>query len=326
MSVIENSKLAIVGAGAVGTSLAYAALIRESAREVALYDINSAKVAAEVLDLAHGTQFTGASRVTGGDDLDVVSDANVVVITAGARQHPGQSRLEMAGVEILRDLMPKLVERAPDAIFVLVTNPVDVLAVAAQQFSGLPPARVFGSGTVLDSSRLRWMLSERVGVAISNVHALIVGEHGDSEFPLWSQARIGPISLADWMLARGAAGSTGGPGSVPFSEAEFESIAGEVKNAAYKVIEGKGATNYAIGLSGARIVEAVLRDEGAVLPVSSVLAGYRGVSRVALSVPSVIDGSGIARVIDVPFSAKEQALFEHSAATLRASLDSLGLA
>ena len=327
MSVIENSKLAIVGAGAVGTSLAYAALIRESAREVALYDINSAKVAAEVLDLAHGTQFTGASRVTGGDDLDVVSDANVVVITAGARQHPGQSRLEMAGVnvEILRDLMPKLVQRAPDAIFVLVTNPVDVLAVAAQQFSGLPPARVFGSGTVLDSSRLRWMLSERVGVAISNVHALIVGEHGDSEFPLWSQARIGPISLADWMLARGATGSAAN-GSVPFSEAEFESIADEVKNAAYKVIEGKGATNYAIGLSGARIVEAVLRDEGAILPVSSVLTDYRGVSGVALSVPSVIDASGIARVIDVPFSAKEQALFEHSAATLRASLDTLGLA
>jgi L-lactate dehydrogenase len=327
MSVIENSKLAIVGAGAVGTSLAYAALIRESAREVALYDINSAKVAAEVLDLAHGTQFTGASRVTGGDDLDVVSDANVVVITAGARQHPGQSRLDMAGVnvDILRDLMPKLVQRAPDAIFVLVTNPVDVLAVAAQQFSGLPPHRVFGSGTVLDSSRLRWMLSERVGVAISNVHALIVGEHGDSEFPLWSQARIGPISLADWMLTSGASGSAAA-GPVPFTEAEFESIADDVKNAAYRVIEGKGATNYAIGLSGARIVEAVLRDEGAVLPVSSVLTNYRGVSRVALSVPSVIDAGGIARVIDVPFSSKEQALFEHSAATLRASLDTLGLA
>jgi L-lactate dehydrogenase len=327
MSLIENSKLAIVGAGAVGTSLAYAALIRESAREVALYDINSAKVAAEVLDLAHGTQFTGASRVTGGDDLDVVSDANVVVITAGARQHPGQSRLDMAGVnvDILRDLMPKLVQRAPDAIFVLVTNPVDVLAVAAQQFSGLPPNRVFGSGTVLDSSRLRWMLSERVGVAISNVHALIVGEHGDSEFPLWSQARIGPISLADWMLTSASSGSAAA-GPVPFTEAEFESIADDVKNAAYRVIEGKGATNYAIGLSGARIVEAVLRDEGAVLPVSSVLTNYRGVSRVALSVPSVIDAGGIARVIDVPFSAKEQALFEHSAATLRASLDTLGLA
>ena len=328
MSVIENSKLAIVGAGAVGTSLAYAALIRESAREVALYDINTAKVDAEVLDLAHGTQFTGTSRVTGGDDLDVVAGANVVVITAGARQHPGQSRLDMAGVNvgILRTLMPQLVERAPDAVFMLVTNPVDVLTVAAQRFSGLPPSRVFGSGTVLDSSRLRWMLAERVGVAINNVHAVIVGEHGDSEFPLWSQARIGPLALADWLLARGTPTGGVGAGSSPFSESEFESIADDVKNAAYRVIEGKGATNYAIGLSGARIVEAVLRDEGAVLPVSSVLTDYRGVSGVALSVPSVVDATGIARVIDVPFSEKEQALFDRSAATLRASLDALGLA
>lgn len=320
MSVIGNSKLAIVGAGAVGTSLAYASLIRGTAREVALYDINAAKVEAEVLDLAHGTQFTGASRITGGSNIDVLSDANVVVITAGARQHPGQSRLDMAGVnvEILRELMPKLVERAPDAIYVLVTNPNDVLAVAAQQFSGLPSSRVFSSGTVLDSSRLRWMLAERVGVAISNVHALIVGEHGDSEFALWSQARIGPVALADWMES--SAGRT-----AAFAETEFDEIAENVKNVAYRVIEGKGSTNYAIGLSGARIVEAILRDEGAVLPVSSVLTDYRGVSRVALSVPSVVDARGVARVIDVPFSDKEQALFEKSAATLRASLDSLKL-
>lgn len=322
MSVIENSKLAIVGAGAVGTSLAYAALIRESAREVALYDINASKVEAEVLDLAHGTQFTGASRVTGGSDLDVVSGANIVVITAGARQHPGQSRLDMAGVnvEILRDLMPKLVDRAPDAVYMLVTNPCDILAVAARQFSGLPSSRVFASGTVLDSSRLRWMLAERVGVAISNVHAMIVGEHGDSEFPLWSQARIGPIAMSDWMEY-----SATTHGTAPFTETEFEDISENVKNVAYRVIEGKGSTNYAIGLSGARIVEAVLRDEGAVLPVSSVLTNYRGVSGVALSVPSVVDARGISRVIEVPFSDKEQALFEQSASTLRATLDTLDL-
>ena len=328
MAVIENAKLSIIGAGAVGTSLAYAALIRGSAREVALYDIDAARVDAEVLDLAHGTPFTGTSRISGGADLDVVTGSNVVVVTAGAKQNPGQTRLDLASVNvgIIRDLMPKLVERAPNAVFVIVSNPCDVLAVAAHRFSGLPASRVFASGTVLDSGRLRWLLAERLGVAASSTHAMIIGEHGDSEFPLWSQARIGPISLADWMLSRSATGPANANGSVPFSEAEFESIADEVKNAAYKVIEGKGATNYAIGLSGARIVEAVLRDEGAILPVSSVLTDYRGVSGVALSVPSVIDASGIARVIDVPFSAKEQALFEHSAATLRASLDTLGLA
>ncbi len=318
MPVIENSRLAVIGAGAVGSSLAYAALIRGSAREVALYDIDGARAQAEVLDLAHGTPFTGSSRITGGDDLDVVEGANMVVITAGAKQHPGQSRLELAAtnVGILRDLMPKLVARAPQAVFMLVTNPCDVLAVAAQRFSGLDPARVFSSGTVLDSSRLRWQLAERVGVAASSVHAMIVGEHGDSEFPLWSQSRIGPIPITEWADAQGDR----------LSADELDGIADEVKNAAYTVIAGKGATNYAIGLSGARIVEAVLRDEKAVLPVSSVLDGYHGVSGVALSVPSIVDSGGVSRVIEVPFSDAEEAALHASAAAIRRSLDALDLA
>lgn len=317
MPVIENSRLAVIGAGAVGSSLAYAALIRGSAREVALYDLDAARAEAEVLDLAHGTPFTGSSRITGGGDLDVVEGANMVVVTAGAKQHPGQSRLDLAAtnVGILRELMPELVARAPHAVFMLVTNPCDVLAVAAQRFSGLDPARVFSSGTVLDSSRLRWRLAERLGVAPSSVHAAIVGEHGDSEFPLWSQSRIGPIPIREWRDEHGAV----------LSADELDAIADEVKTAAYTVIAGKGATNYAIGLSGARIVEAVLRDEKAVLPVSSVLDGYHGVSGVALSVPSVVDAGGVSRVIDVPFSDDEERALQASAEAIRRSLASLGL-
>ena len=317
MSVIENSRLAIIGAGAVGSSLAYAALIRESAREVVLYDIDAPRVEAEVLDLAHGTPFTGSSSIRGGADLDVVAGANVVVITAGAKQHPGQSRLDLAAVNvgILKTLMPELIERAPNAVYVLVTNPCDVLAVAAQRFSGLPAGRVFASGTVLDSSRLKWRLAERVGVTASSVHAMIVGEHGDSEFPLWSQSRIGPIPIRDWVDDNGAL----------MSVEELDQIAYEVKTAAYTVIEGKGATNYAIGLSGARIVEAVLNDEGAVLPVSSVLTDYRGVNGVALSVPSIVNAEGVSRVIDVPFSADEERALLASADTIRASLAALDL-
>ncbi len=316
MAVIENAKLTVIGAGAVGTSLAYAALIRESAREVALYDIDTARVEAEVLDLAHGTPFTGASRITGGSDLAVVDGSNVVVVTAGAKQKPGQTRLELAGVNvgIIRELMPELVERAPNAVFVIVSNPCDVLAVAAHRFSGLPASRVFASGTVLDSARLRWLLAERLGVAASSAHAMIVGEHGDSEFALWSQARIGPVPLGHWDAGHG-----------PLARAELDRIADDVKNAAYAVIAGKGATNYAIGLSGARIVEAVLRDEGAVLPVSSVLDGYHGVTGVALSVPSVVDATGVRRVIDVPFDEDEQERFAASAATIRRSLEELGI-
>lgn len=316
MRVIEQSKLAIIGAGAVGTSLAYAAMIRESAREIALYDIRTEKVAAEVLDLAHGSQFTGVSRIQGSDDLDVVQGANVVVVTAGAKQHPGQSRLDLAAdnVAILRELMPRLLDRAPEAVYMLVSNPCDVLAVAAQRITGLPSSRIFASGTVLDSSRLRWLLSERVGVATSSVHAMIVGEHGDSEFPLWSQARIGPVPILEWELESGH----------PLDAGELAAIAEDVKTAAYRVIAGKGATNFAIGLSGARIVEAILRDEGRILPVSSLLDNYRGISGVALSVPSVVDARGVAKVIDVPYSVDEMRMLEASAATLRASLSSLG--
>lgn len=315
-TTLEQSKLAIIGAGAVGTSLAYAAMIRQSAREVALYDIAAERVEAEVLDIAHGSQFTGSSRITGSADLDVIEGANVVVVTAGAKQKPGQSRLDLAGanVEILRSLLPELITRAPNAIVIIVSNPCDVLTVAAQQISGLPANRIFSSGTVLDSSRLRWLLAERVGVATGSVHAMIVGEHGDSEFALWSQARIGPVPILEWKPETGS----------PLDADELATIADQVKNAAYRVIAGKGATNYAIGLSGARIVEAILRNEGSILPVSSVLTDYRGISGVALSVPTVVDATGIRQVIDVPFSVDEMRLLERSAETLQASLTSLG--
>jgi L-lactate dehydrogenase len=316
MDTTHHSKLAVVGAGSVGSSLAYAALIRQSAREVALYDMNGPRVRAEVLDLAHGTQFTGASTVSGGDDMDVVAGADVVVITAGARQEPGESRLGLASrnVAILEAMLPGLVERAPDAVYVLVTNPCDVLTVVAQKVTGLPAGRVFSSGTTLDTSRLRWLLAERLGVARSSVHALIVGEHGDSEFPLWSSATIGPVPLQEWL---NEAGGT-------FTLDELNTLAHEVSHAAYAVIEGKGATNYAIGLAGARIVEAVLGDEHAVLPVSTVLDGYRGISGVALSVPSIVGANGVSRVLDVPMNEDEVRRLNASAAVLRESLASLG--
>ncbi|WP_353816030.1 L-lactate dehydrogenase [Agromyces sp. SYSU T00266] len=314
MAVIENSKLSVIGAGSVGASLVYASLIRESANQVALYDIAAEKVEAEVLDLAHGTQFT-RSNVIGGSDLDVVAGSHVVVITAGAKQQPGQSRMELAGtnVGILERLLPQLLERAPDAIYVLVTNPVDVLTVAAQRISGLPPERVIGSGTVLDTSRLRWLLAKRAGVMTSSVHADIVGEHGDTEFPLWSNARIGPVPILDW---------TGGE---RFSIDELDGIASEVRNAAYAVIRGKGATNYAIGLSGARIVEALLDDEHAVLPVSTVHSGAFGLDGVALSMPSVVGGNGAFPIAETPMSEAEAGLLAASGDAIRATMQTLGL-
>jgi L-lactate dehydrogenase len=309
MSVIENSKVTIVGAGSVGSSAAYAALIRGSARHVALYDIAAAKVDAEVLDLAHGTQFTGSSDIVGGSDLSVVEGSHVVVITAGAKQDPGQTRIELAGVNarIMKRMMPQLLEAAPNAIYVIVTNPCDVLTVLAQEATGLPPERIFASGTVLDTSRLRWQLAQRAGVSASSVHAYIVGEHGDTEFPLWSSASIGTVPILDWRPADGTS----------MSVDELDTIAVDVRDAAYKVIQGKGATNYAIGLSTARIIEAILNDERAVMPVSTVLHDFHGIDGVALSVPSIVSSAGAVPVRETTFSPSELGLLRRSADTLR---------
>ncbi|BDS50990.1 L-lactate dehydrogenase [Rhodoluna lacicola] len=313
----HSSKVSVIGAGAVGASMAYAMLIRESAREVVLYDVNESKVTAEVLDLAHGTQFTGSSSISGGADISATANSDVVVITAGAKQNPGQTRLELAGVnfEILKSLLPDLLRHSPDAIFVLVTNPCDVLATAAQKLTGLPANRIFSSGTVLDSSRLRWLLAEKFDVSTANIHANIIGEHGDSEFALWSQATVGNTPLLEWKLADGGT----------LTREALDEIAYSVKTAAYKVIEGKGATNFAIGLSGARIVEAILNDEHAILPISSVLTDYHGISGIAMSVPTLVTRQGASRTIDIAMEPHEQALFEASASAIRSSLESLAL-
>ena len=313
----RSSKVSVIGAGAVGASMAYAMLIRESAREIVLYDVNESKVTAEVLDLAHGTQFTGSSSISGGADISATANSDIVVITAGAKQNPGQTRLELAGVNfsILKSLLPDLLKHSPEAIFILVTNPCDVLATAAQKLTGLPANRIFSSGTVLDSSRLRWLLAEKFDVSTSNIHANIIGEHGDSEFALWSQATVGNTPLLEWQLADGST----------LSRETLDEVAYSVKTAAYKVIEGKGATNFAIGLSGARIVEAVLNDEHAILPISSVLTDYHGISGIAMSVPTLVTRQGASRTIDITMEPHEQALFEASASAIRASLESLGL-
>ena len=308
MEMIENSKLTVVGAGSVGSSVAYAALIRGSARHVALYDIATDKVEAEVLDLAHGTQFTGSSDIIGGSDISVAAGSHVVVITAGAKQRPGQSRIELAAVNagILRTMMPQLLEVAPHAVYVIVTNPCDVLTVIAQQETGLPVERIFASGTVLDTSRLRWKLGQRAGVSTASVHAHIVGEHGDTEFPLWSRATIGTVPILDWEA----------PGHPRISREELDEIAVDVRDAAYKVIQGKGATNYAIGLSSARIVEAILGDEHAVMPVSTVLHDFHGIDGVALSVPSIVSARGAVPIHSTAFSEDEYALLRRSADAL----------
>lgn len=239
-TTVKPTKLAVIGAGAVGSTLAFAAAQRGIAREIVLEDIAKERVEAEVLDMQHGSSFYPTVSIDGSDDPEICRDADMVVITAGPRQKPGQSRLELVGatVNILKAIMPNLVKVAPNAIYMLITNPVDIATHVAQKLTGLPENQIFGSGTNLDSARLRFLIAQQTGVNVKNVHAYIAGEHGDSEVPLWESATIGGVPMCDW---------TPLPGHDPLDADKREEIHQEVKNAAYKIINGKGATNYAIG-------------------------------------------------------------------------------
>jgi L-lactate dehydrogenase len=312
----RTSRVAIVGAGSVGATIAYACMIRGVGKQIALYDVNKTKVDAEVLDLNHGLQFVPMARVEGADDVAVCRDADVVVVTAGAKQKPGQTRMELAAtnVEICRTLVPEVLNVAPKAIFLLVTNPVDVITYIALKLSGLPPQRVFGSGTVLDSSRFRFLIAQRLNVAVQNVHAYIAGEHGDSEIPLWSSATVASIPLHEWAVAHHG----------KLTVRDRTEIFQNVKMAAYHIIQGKGATNYAIGLATAKILEAVLHDENRILPVSSLLTDFRGINDVCLSVPSIVNRAGVEAALPIPLNANEEAGLKNSAETIRQAVRELG--
>ena len=312
-----TAKVAIVGAGHVGTTLAYTCLVRGIGKTIALYDRDSDRVRAEVLDLNHGLQFVPMAGVVGSPDIEICRGADVVVVTAGANPAPGQTRLDLAegNVAICRELVPRLVEVAPSAIFLFVTNPVDVVTYAALRISGLPQAQVFGTGTVLDSSRLRQLVAQHCGVAVQSVHAYIVGEHGDSEVPLWSSATIGGVPLRHWNNFD----------LLPLDTTARADIFRRVVRGGYEIVAGKGFVNYAISLATARIIESVLYDEHQVLPVSSLIDDFIGISDVCLSVPSVVNRNGVQHTLPVPLSSGEAEALRRSAAVVRTVIQRFGL-
>jgi L-lactate dehydrogenase len=309
-------RIAIVGAGRVGSSIAYAALIRGAAGHIALHDIDGARVQAEVADLSHGRQFAPAAEIVGSADLEVCRDADVVIVTAGANQKPGESRLDLVrtNVALCRDLVPRLALLAPSALLLLVTNPVDVLTHVCRELSGWPAERVFGTGTTLDTSRFRHALARRCGVSVGNVHAFIVGEHGDSELPLWSSATIAGATLDDWLAGTGR----------PFREGEREEMFVGVRDAAYEVIRGKGATHYAIGLATVRVLEAVRDDESVILPVTARVDGVFGLPPVTLSLPRLVGRGGAGPCVPLRLSHDESTALHRSAETIRGVLHSVG--
>jgi L-lactate dehydrogenase len=258
----------------------------------------------------------GAGSVEGSDDLEVLRGSDVVVMTAGAKQGPGQTRMDLASANasICAKLMPRVVEIAPEAILLLVTNPVDVMTQVVLKQTGLPWQRVIGSGTVLDSSRFRFLLARHCAVAVQNVHAYIAGEHGDSEIPLWSSASIGSIQLSQWAVE----------GHGRLTSADKEAIVRNVKDAAYEVIKGKGATNYAIGLAVTNILEALLHDEQRVLPLSGLLEGFRDMNDVCLSLPRIVGRKGIEQPLPIPMTVDEETGLRESAQRIRAAVRELG--
>ena len=310
-------KVAVIGAGNVGSTFAFALVISGLAREIVIIDRNELRAKGECMDLNHGLSFAQPAKIYS-SGFEGCKDADIVVITAGAKQKPGQTRIDLIqeNVTIFKDIIPEITRRAENAVLLVVPNPVDILTYMTIKISGFPAARVIGSGTVLDTSRFRYLISEHCNVDPRNVHAYIIGEHGDTELAVWSNANIAGMVLANYC-----------PACVRHCnyKKELAEIFEDVKKAAYQIIEAKGATCYAIGLALVRITGAILRDENSVLPVSTLINDYYGVKDVCLSIPSLINRSGIGRLIKLELSAQEQEEFKHSADTLKEIIKNIKL-
>jgi len=311
MNSITARKVVIVGAGAVGSSFAYALAQRGVADEIALSDINRDYAEGQVLDLAHGLPYYPNIQIKVGSAEDY-ADANVIAITAGAKQAPGESRLNLLqkNARMIENIMDEIAAQNSKAVVIIASNPVDILTQVAIKHSGWPKTRIIGSGTVLDSSRFRYLLSKHCDVDVSNVHAYILGEHGDSEFPAWSMTHVGGIPIDEYCPQCATCGNW---------ELEREEIAHQVKNSAYHIINYKGATYYAIGMALVRITAAILQDQHSILTVSTLLDGEYGLRDVCLSVPVMLGKDGVKRIIEARLPADEQALLENSAEVLRKS-------
>lgn len=313
----QADKVAIVGAGRVGSTFAYALASSGLVREVVLIDKDAARAEGEAMDIAHAVPFHRPVRVRAGQ-LSDTAGAVATVITAGAAQQPGEARpaLLRRNVETIRPLVEGTVRANPDGLLLIATNPVDALTYFALKLSGLPAGQVIGSGTVLDSARLRSELSMHYGVDARNVHAYVLGEHGDSEVVAWSSATLGNVRLSDYCALTGM---VCGPG-------EMHSIEESVRSAAYEIIRRKGATNFAIASALSRIMEAVVRDEASVLTVSTLLRGEYGIEDVCLSLPAIVGRRGVLRALPVPLQPEEVTALQKSAAAVRAAAQAGGIA
>lgn len=309
-------KIGIIGAGMVGSSVGFALAITGYVSEVVIIDRNEALAVAQAEDIAHAVPFMSATRVRAGgySDLD---GAGIVILAAGASQKPGETRLELLGrnTEVFRQIVGQVLSVVSNPILLVASNPVDAITFITQRLSGLPSQRVIGSGTILDTARFRSLIARHLNISPQSIHADVIGEHGDSEVLAWHSARASSVDLASFAEQIGA----------PLTEKVRAEIDDNVRNAAYKIIEGKGATYYGIGAGIARIVRAIARDEGAVLTVSLVTDHVAGVEQVALSLPRVIGANGVAVDMLPDLSQSEHVALKRSAELLKSITDALQL-
>ncbi|HOJ12237.1 MAG TPA: L-lactate dehydrogenase [Clostridiales bacterium] len=309
-------KVTIIGAGFVGATTAYTLMLSGLISEIAIIDVNMEKVEGEVMDLNHGMPFVRPVKIYEGQYEDC-RDSDIIIITAGANQKPGETRIDLVkkNTQVFKNIIPQILNYYNDSILLVVTNPVDILTYVTCKVSGLPKNRVIGSGTVLDTARLRYLIADHVGIDARNVHGYIIGEHGDSELAAWSIANIAGISVDEYCNKCQKCDKK-------LSQID---IFKDVKNAAYEIIEKKGATYYAVALAVRRIVEAITRDENSILTVSSLVEGQYGINDIALSLPSIVNSNGICTILDIPLNTEEYKLLVKCSNSLKEVVKTLDI-
>ncbi len=316
--MIENNvnirSCAIIGCGNVGAATAYALMHSRLLSKLILIDVNKKKAFGEAEDISHSLPFNSPMEIIAGDYKDI-SDCGIIIVTAGVNQTPEQTRLDLLqkNANIFRQIVDNIIEHNKNALILVVTNPVDILTYITLQESGFPTSRVIGSGTVLDTARLKEKVGKHLGVDSRNVHSFVIGEHGDSEVAIWSSANVSGIDLDSYCRER----------NMEFDRAALDILAAEVMTSAYRIIEAKGATYYGIADSVRRIVSAIVNDEHTILPVSAKLSGEYGVYDVCMGVPCIVGQNGIEQILEIPLDKTEKERFKTSAESLKKAIEQL---
>ena len=310
--MINKQKCAVIGCGYVGSTIAYTLMDHSIFSEMVLIDANEKKAEGEAMDLNHGLPFISPMKIYKGDYSDL-ENAYVVIIAAGTGQKAGETRTELVdrNVEIFKSIAPNIVKYNTECIILVVSNPVDILTYVTYKLSGFESNRVIGSGTVLDTGRLKYLVGEHLGVDSRNVHSFIIGEHGDSELAVWSSANISGIDLNDYCHITGK----------KYDPQTLENMYIQVRDSAYKIIEGKGATYYAIGQATLRIVKSIVKNQKSVLPVSCLVDGHYGLENMYMGLPAIVGSEGVSNVLEIPLNAEEGQRLRSSARLLKSIID-----